>query len=58
MQSIGYVSLPERIDDQNREELHSAANVWLASFRENPGVLVSGYFHDVPAFGRPVFLPF
>jgi hypothetical protein len=58
VQSIAYVSLPERIDDQNREVLHSAANIRPASSRENPGALVSGYFHDLPAFGRPVLLPF
>jgi hypothetical protein len=30
VQSIADVNLLERVDDQNREELHSAANMWLA----------------------------
>jgi colanic acid biosynthesis glycosyl transferase WcaI len=51
------VTLIDRVENKNLEELLSAANVWLIPYRKNAaGVSVPSRFYNLLAVGRPVVL--
>ena len=55
--NLANVSLVDRVDDGNLEQLLSAANIWLIPYLRNvAGVSVPSRFYNLLAVGRPVIL--
>jgi glycosyltransferase involved in cell wall biosynthesis len=55
--SLPNITLVDRVEEKNLEELLAAANVWLIPYRKNvAGVSVPSRFYNLLAVGRPVLL--
>jgi len=56
-ENLPNVTLVERVEDENLEQLLSAADVWLIPYRKNvAGLSVPSRFYNLLAVGRPIIL--
>jgi glycosyltransferase involved in cell wall biosynthesis len=56
-ENLPNVTLVERVEDENLEQLLSAADVWIIPYRRNvAGVSVPSRFYNLLAVGRPLIL--
>jgi colanic acid biosynthesis glycosyl transferase WcaI len=56
-ENLPNVTLVERVEDKNLEQLLSAADVWIIPYRRNAaGVSVPSRFYNLLAVGRPLIL--